>query len=364
MKASHNLFFIISFSYLLDMCQLAAYVGERPLAKTLLDSLRAQEGYLGAHTAGIAALNSDRIDLVKDCGPVDEVIKNTDIDKLSGTAGIAHSRYNVWAPKSQRYNTPGASHPWIDDAGKIALMHNGEIKNSREHFDRLRTNHVFQSYIEEFDYITDSEVAVHLIGDEISNGASVEEALRIVTPRLTGQFLLGTVHVDHPDTVWIANWIQPCYVAIGEEEAMFSSAKIGLKHVKSEMTSIFQPPKNSIIKLTRGHVEITCMDPSRMVPDLTLDANEMGRQIMRILGETGELDPVRLYLTLVEHGFNEAYHVSLEKWNDIRGAGFGEANHILETIYMLESDGMVNVRVDVRDEWGLKNVPRLLFSLA
>jgi glucosamine--fructose-6-phosphate aminotransferase (isomerizing) len=142
---------------------------------------------------------------VKDCGPVDEVIKNTDIDKLSGTAGIAHSRYNVWAPKSPRYNTPGASHPWIDDAGKIALMHNGEIKNNRKHFERLRTNHDFQSYIEEFDYITDSEVAVHLIGDEISNGASVEEALRTVTPKLTGQFLLGIVHIEHPDTVWIAN---------------------------------------------------------------------------------------------------------------------------------------------------------------
>ena len=30
------------------MCQLAAYVGDRPLAETLLDSLRAQEGYIGA----------------------------------------------------------------------------------------------------------------------------------------------------------------------------------------------------------------------------------------------------------------------------------------------------------------------------
>ena len=345
------------------MCQLAAYVGDRPLAKTLLDSLRAQEGYLGGHTAGIAALNSGGIDLVKGCGPVDEVIKKTGIDRLTGTAGIAHSRYNVWASKSPKYNTPGASHPWIDDTGKIALMHNGEIKNCWEHFERLRSDHVFQSYIEEYNYITDSEVAVHLLGDEISKGTSVKEALRRVTPKLTGRFLLGVVHAEHPETVWIANWFQPCYVAVGESEAMFSSAKIGLKHVINEMTSIFQPPKNSIIELSRGRVEITVMDPGRRVVDLTLDANEMGRQIMRILGEKGELDPVSLYFALVEDGFNEALHVSPERWSNIRDAGFGEANHILETIYMLEAEGMLNIRVDVRGEWGLENVPRLMFSL-
>jgi len=346
------------------MCQLAAYVGDRPLAKTLLDSLRAQEGYLGAHTAGIAVLNAGGIDLVKGCGPVDEVINETDVDKLVGTAGIAHSRYNVWASKNPKYNTPGASHPWIDDPGKIAVMHNGDIKNCREHFERLRGNHVFQSYIEEFDYITDSEVAVHLLSDEISKGACVEETFRRVTPKLAGQFLLGLIHVDHPETVWIANWFQPCYVAVGEDEAMFSSAKIGLKHVKGEMTSIFQPPKNSIIKLTRGRAEVSVMDPGRKVPDLKLDANEMGRQIIRNLGEKGEIDPVSLYFGLVEDGFNEAYHLSEDRWREVRDSGFGEANHILETIYMLEAEGKVNVRVDVRDEWGLRNVPRLLFSLA
>jgi len=346
------------------MCQLAAYVGERPLGKTLLDSLRAQEGYLGGHTAGVAALNVGGINLVKGCGPVDEVIKSTDIEKLVGTAGIAHSRYNVWASKSPRYSTPGASHPWIDDTGKIAVMHNGDIKNCREHFERLRGEHVFQSYIEEFDYITDSEVAVHLLGDEISRGASVEEAFHRVTPKLTGQFLLGLVHVDYPETVWIANWIQPCYVTVGEDEAMFSSAKIGLNHVKAEMTSVFQPPKNSIIKLTRGRAEVSVMDPGRKVPDLELDANEMGRQIMRTLGEKGEIDPVRLYFGLVEKGFNEAYGITEERWKEIRDAGFGEANHILETIYMLEAEGKVNVRVDTRDEWGLRNVPRLMFCLA
>jgi len=85
---------------------------------------------------------------------------------------------------------------------------------------------------------------------------------------------------------------------------------------------------------------------------------------MRILGEKGELDPVRLYFGLVEDGFNEAYHVSPERWTEIRNSGFGEANHILETIYMLEAEGKVNVRVDVRDEWGLENVPRLMFSIA
>jgi glucosamine--fructose-6-phosphate aminotransferase (isomerizing) len=347
------------------MCQLAAYVGDKPLAKTLLDSLRAQEGYLGAHATGLATLNEGKLELVKDYGPVDEVVRKTDIDRLTGSAGIAHSRFNVWSEKSSRYNTAGASHPWIDDAGKIALMHNGNIVNHRMHYERLRENHGFQSYIEEFDYITDSEVAVHLLGDEISEEAGVPEALRSVARKLTGQFLLGVIHVDHPDTVWIANWHQPCYVAIGEDEAMFSSAKIGLGHVKDEMTSIFQPPKNSIIELRRGSVGITVLDPGRRVPDLRLDVNELGRQIVDVLDEKGETHSVPLYFELVGGGgFAMALGLPQEEWEEVRGAGFGEANYIIETIDMLVAEGKVRIRTEVRAEWGLDNVPRLMFSLA
>lgn len=345
------------------MCQLAAYIGDRPIAATLLDSLRLQEGYLGAHATGLAVLNDGKISLVKDCGHVDEVIRKTEIDGLTGTTGIAHSRYNIWAAKDPRYNTAGASHPWTDETGKLVLMHNGDIKNCRMHYEQLKEKHAFESYIEEFDYITDSEVAIHLLSETVQEGKTVPEALRDVASKITGQFLLGVMSTDHHETVWIANWLQPCYVAIGEDEVMFSSARLGLAHVKEEMTSIFQPPKNSLIKLTRGKAEITILDPDRQAPNLNLDKNKLGEEILRIIEEKGELDSVPLYFALKE-GMSKGYGLPPEEWTRILESGFGEANHVIETLDMLISEGKVRQRTLVRTEGGLQGTPRFMFSLA
>ena len=60
------------------MCQLAAYVGSRDAAPILLESLRLQEGYLGAHATGLATVHRRKMHLVKDNSPVDEVVKKTE----------------------------------------------------------------------------------------------------------------------------------------------------------------------------------------------------------------------------------------------------------------------------------------------
>ena len=40
-----------------------------------------------------------------------------------------------------------------------------------------------------------------------------------MAPSLTGSFLLGVVGVEETDTVYIANWHQPCYLALGDARA-------------------------------------------------------------------------------------------------------------------------------------------------
>ena len=81
-------------------------------------------------------------------------------------------------------------HPFTNDAGDIAMMHNGDIANFKEHWARLKPNHKFKGYNPAVDWITDSEVAVHMIDDEVKKGAGFDEALRTVMPKLTGQVLL------------------------------------------------------------------------------------------------------------------------------------------------------------------------------
>jgi len=272
------------------MCQLAAYVGDRPIAPLLLRAIELQEPYSGAHASGLGVIDGGELRVEKDIGYVARVRKTTAIESLEGTTGIAHSRYNSQARDDPRYNTGKMAHPFVDCTGSLCLMHNGGITNFRDHWEGLREGHKFTSYEAEVNAITDSEVALHMLEDAVKEGMSVGEGLRWMAPQLKGSFLLAYISTEEPETVWIANWHQPCVVALGEDEAMFCSSHIGFGEVRDELDRVFEPPKNSLLKLTRGRVEVTPLDPGRRVPDLRLNTNELGRLILDVLRQKGEVD--------------------------------------------------------------------------
>ncbi len=210
-------------------CQLAAYIGDRPIAELLLNALTYQEALYGGHATGMGVLNGDQIDIVKAAGPVSHVKKTKpEIMGLKGTCALAHSRYSDLARVNPDYNLDEMAHPYISDDGKIALMHNGGIANYKELWAELEKEHTFRSYGEVVDDITDSEVAVHMLSDAVENGMNMVEAFQHMAPQLTGTFLLAAINTDEPDTVYICNWYQPCYVALGKDEAMFVSSRRGL----------------------------------------------------------------------------------------------------------------------------------------
>ncbi len=345
------------------MCQLAAYVGDRPIAPLLLRAIELQEPYFGAHASGLGVVDDGVLRVEKDFGHVARVRSTTAIQSLRGTTGIAHSRYNDKARDDPRYNTKEMAHPFVDDTGTIALMHNGGIANYREHWERLRGRHRFASYSAEVDAITDSEVAVHMLGDALDEGMSMEEGLRSVASRITGSFLLGVVTTEHPETVWIANWHQPCVVAVGEDEAMFCSSRVGFYEVRDELDRIFEPPKNSLLRLKRGRVDVMPLDQSRRVPNLRLDRNELGRSILALLAR-GRLDFRQISQALFPEGWARAYGVSVERWEEYRRAGVSVVNPYIEVLDMLISEGRILERVDLRPEGGVPDTPRFSYTLA
>jgi len=346
------------------MCQLAAYVGDRPIAPLLLRSLELQEPYFGAHATGMAVIGSGRIALEKDFGHVARVRKTTGIEGLEGTTGIAHSRYNDKAREDARYNTRGMAHPFLSESGELALMHNGGISNYEEHWGRLRGNHAFKSYSPDVDAITDSEVAVHMLSDAVGEGRPFEEALRWMAGRYEGSFLFGCISSRHPETVWIANWHQPCVVGVGEDEAMFCSSPRGFDHVRDELDRVFEPPKNSLIKLTRGRAEVTPLDPNRKVPNLRLDVCELGRLIVGVLEERGEMDFREISRALNPDGWAKAYGIAEEDWGELRKAGVSVVNPYIGVIDMLLAEGKIVQRVDRRMEGGVPDTPRFSYTLA
>jgi len=345
------------------MCQLAAYIGDRPIASLLLRAIEHQEPYLGAHASGLGVLDDGVLKIEKDFGHVRRVMNTTSIASLKGTTGIAHSRYNAKAREDPRYNTVGMAHPFMDDSGSIALMHNGGISNYKDHWEKLKDSHTFRSYSAEVDAITDSEVAVHMLSDALKEGLSMDEALKSVASQLTGSFLLGVISEDHPETVWIANWHQPCVVALGEDEAMFCSSHIGFHDVKDEFTRMFEPPKNSLIKLTRGKAEISPLDVTRTIPFYNFNANALASRILELLDKSEVLDVVLLRRALGKDGFDKGLGVTQEKIVEYNKMGLSLVNPFFKVLDMMVADGMIEETVDFRLEGGVPDTPRFSYSL-
>src|SRR6266850_4879165 len=108
------------------MCGIVGYVGSRDAAPILIDGLTRLE-YRGYDSAGIAALNGKGIVTRKLAGRVGGLRALLEAQPLSGSCGIAHTR---WATHGAPTETN--AHPHRDCHGKIAVVHNGIIENSED----------------------------------------------------------------------------------------------------------------------------------------------------------------------------------------------------------------------------------------
>jgi glucosamine 6-phosphate synthetase-like amidotransferase/phosphosugar isomerase protein len=346
------------------MCQLIGYIGDRPIAPLILKALELQEPYFGAHATGMGVIDSKgKIQIQKATGPVAVVKKTTKITKLKGNIGIGHSRYSALAREDPRYDLDAMCHPFTNDASDIAMMHNGGITNFEEHWARLKPNHKFKGFNPEIDWITDSEVAVHMIDEEVKKGAGFDEALRTVMPKLTGQVLLCLINEKEPDTIWLANRVQPCYIGVADDEVIWSSSKVGLEPIKDELKKIYQPPKNSLIKLKRGEADVQILDPNYKVADLKLNKRKLKEGILSILS-VADLDFHRLWYALDKTHWAKAYGITQEEWKTLRrDYGVSIVNPLIEALDELIKEEKIAKRIDYRAEGCCMKTPRFMYNI-
>ena len=346
------------------MCQLVGYIGDRPIAPLILKALELQEPYLAAHATGMGVIDSKgKVQIQKATGPVAVVKKSTKITKLKGNVGIGHSRYSALAREDPRYDIDAMGHPFTNDACDIAMIHNGEITNFKEQWARLKPHHKFKSYNPAIDWITDSEVAIHMIDEEVKKGASFDEALRTVMPKLTGQVLLCIISEKEPDTIWLANRWQPCYIGVANEEVMWVSSKVGFEPIKDELKTIYQPPKNSLIKLTRGEADVQVLDLNYKVADLKLNKRILKEGILSILG-IADLDFYRLKYALDKTHWAKAYGITQEEWKALRrDCGVSIVNPLIEMLDELIYASKIGKRIDYRAEGCYSKTPRFMYNI-
>ncbi len=191
------------------MCGIVGAAAKRDIVPVLIEGLRRLE-YRGYDSAGIAVLNDARLKRLRAAGRVAELSSQVDAQKLSGAAGIAHTR---WATHGAP--TEANAHPHV--SGSLAVVHNGIIENYEAIRDRLkRLGYAFASD-------TDTEVIAHLVVEHRKSSPDLISATLRAVAEFEGAFAIALVSAGDPDTVVVARRGPPLLIGLGEGENFAAS---------------------------------------------------------------------------------------------------------------------------------------------
>ncbi len=190
------------------MCGIVGYIGTKEALPILVKGLRRLE-YRGYDSAGIAVLSKDTVKHVRAVGKIDNLAAKVDGEKITGTMGIAHTR---WATHGGV--TEENAHPHIDCTGKIILAHNGIIENYRELREKFLSNHELKSQ-------TDTEILAHLV--EVHYKGDLRLALETALTHVRGTYGVVVMHTDEPRKLVAARLGSPLVVGIGDNEYYIAS---------------------------------------------------------------------------------------------------------------------------------------------
>ncbi|MFD8260992.1 glutamine--fructose-6-phosphate transaminase (isomerizing) [Streptomyces griseoluteus] len=230
------------------MCGIVGYVGAQSALDVVMAGLKRLE-YRGYDSAGVAVLADGGLATAKRAGKLVNLEKELGEHPLpAGTTGIGHTR---WATHGGP--TDANAHPHLDNAGRVAVVHNGIIEN----FAGLRAELTERGH--DLASETDTEVVAHLLAEEFSASADLAEAMRLVCRRLEGAFTLVAVHADEPGVVVGARRNSPLVVGVGEGETFLASDVAAFIAHTREAIELGQ---DQVVELRRDGVTVTGFDGS------------------------------------------------------------------------------------------------------
>ncbi len=206
------------------MCGIIAYVGRKIAQPLLIEGLKRLE-YRGYDSAGIAVIDErGELHVRRAVGRISvlEAALNGGQAMPAGHVGMAHTR---WATHGAPTETN--AHPHLDNAGHIALVHNGIIENYAALKKFLSAKgHTFASQ-------TDTEVLAVLIGDvyadlkeknHVPPGTSLlQRAVQAALRQVEGTYGIAVVCRDEPETMVVARKGSPLIIGVGKDEYIVAS---------------------------------------------------------------------------------------------------------------------------------------------
>ncbi|MFD3641113.1 MULTISPECIES: glutamine--fructose-6-phosphate transaminase (isomerizing) [Streptomyces] len=228
------------------MCGIVGYVGGQSAQDVVVAGLKRLE-YRGYDSAGVAVLADGGLAAAKKAGKLVNLEKELGDRPLpAGRTGIGHTR---WATHGAPTDTN--AHPHLDNAGRVAVVHNGIIEN----FAALRRELTGRGHALESE--TDTEVVSHLLAEAFSAGGDLAEAMRQVCRRLEGAFTLVAVHADQPGVVVGARRNSPLVVGVGQDEWFLASDVAAfIAHTRTAV----ELGQDQVVELSREGVVVTGFD--------------------------------------------------------------------------------------------------------
>ena len=235
------------------MCGIVGAVAGRDVPAILLEGLQRLE-YRGYDSAGIAVVGNGvangGIARRRTIGRVRELAESLESEPLTGTTGVAHTRWATHGAPSVEN-----AHPHMS-GGRICLVHNGIVEN----FEELRDELLDDGY--QFESGTDSEVIAHLIDRCAGDEEDLLEAVRKAVKRLDGAYALGVIFRDDPGRIVGVRVGSPLVVGVGIGENFIASDPLALRPVTDRFIYLEQ---GDLVDLTARSISIWNVDDRAVV---------------------------------------------------------------------------------------------------
>lgn len=246
------------------MCGIVGVVGNKNATDILMQGLEKLE-YRGYDSAGIYVTNgTDQGRLIKSVGRISDLRAKIGID-VAGYTGIGHTR---WATHGQATETN--AHPHTSETGRFVLVHNGVIENYLQIKETYLSEHHLKGE-------TDTEIAVHLVGQFVSEGLSVLEAFKKALTIIEGSYAFALVDAEDADTIYVAKNKSPLLIGLGDGYNMVCSDAMAMIRETSEFMEIHD---KELVVLTKDSVTVTDYEGNEIEREsytAELDLSDIGK---------------------------------------------------------------------------------------
>ena len=303
------------------MCGIVGAIAKQNVVPILLEGLKRLE-YRGYDSAGIAVLGGSpekatTLRRLRASGRVAELVKLSQAEGLSGTTGIAHTRWATHGVPSEKN-----AHPHV--SGGVSVVHNGIIENHEEMRARLRqAGYAFVSD-------TDTEVIAHLVHSNLKAGASLFDAVRKSLAELVGAYAIAVVSESDCSRLVVARHGAPLLLGLGDEGNFAASDASALVQVTQRMVYL---EDGDCAEITLSGVKLT---------DVTGAAVERPVHVSQLTPEAVELGQYRHYMEKEIHEQPMAVANTLEMVTNARsvspqlfGAHAGEVLRDIDAVLIL-----------------------------